>query len=105
MFLEQMPDDIHLILADECFTDPCQLAARADILWHSKQRNESAINNVTAVTRRSTQSASARFDATTVQSPTNSSEKWCYYHQRAGKDARRRRSPCTHPGNAVPGRR
>ena len=49
LFLEQMPDDIHLILADESFTDPRQLAARADVLWHSKQRDVSPFNNVTAV--------------------------------------------------------
>lgn len=28
LFIEQMPDDIHLIFADEIFTDPRQLAAR-----------------------------------------------------------------------------
>ena len=105
LFLEQMPDDIRLMLAGESFTDPRQLAARADVLWHSKQCDDTAINNVTAVTRGSAQSASARFDATTVKSPTNVSHKWCYYHQRWGKDARKCRPPCTHPGNGVPGRR
>lgn len=105
LFLEQMPDDIHMILADESFTDPRQLAARADVLWHSKQQEATSINNVTAVTRRLTPTTSARSLEATTKSPTNTNEKWCYYHQRWGKDARRCRPPCTHPGNAVPGRR
>ena len=33
VFLEQMPDDIRLIISDNDFTDPRQLAARADVLW------------------------------------------------------------------------
>ena len=38
LFLEQMPYDIHLILADETFINPRQLAARADVLWHSMMK-------------------------------------------------------------------
>lgn len=104
LFLEQLPDDIHLILADESFSDPRQLAARADVLWHSKQ-HDTSINNVTAVAKRSTPSLSARSGDTTSRSPTDGSGKWCYYHQRWGAEARRCRPPCTYPGNAVPGRR
>lgn len=60
--LAQMPDDIHLILTDEIFTDPRQLAPRADVLWHSKQHGETSINNVTTVTERSTRTTGARSD-------------------------------------------
>ncbi|KAK4325415.1 hypothetical protein Pmani_004010 [Petrolisthes manimaculis] len=63
IFLEQMPEDIRLLLAQDTFTDPRGLAARADELW----------------------------------------DKWCYYHQRLGSDARRCRPPCMHPGNASGG--
>ena len=105
LFPKQMPNDIHLIFADETFTDPRQLAARADVLWHSKQHDETSINNGITVKRRSAGTTSARSDETTLKSPTNSSEKWCYYHQRWGKDAYRCRPPCTHPRNAVLGRR
>ena len=95
IFLEQMPDDIHLILADESFTDPRQLAARADVLWHSKQQDDNSINNVAAVSRHSTPTTSARSLETTVKSSNNNSDKWCYYHHRLGKDARRAASTCT----------
>ena len=40
LFLEQMPDDICLIITDDDFTNPQQLAARADVLWQAKQQDE-----------------------------------------------------------------
>lgn len=67
LFLEQLPDDIHLIIADETFTDPRQLAARADVLWYSKQQ-EASINLTTV--NRITRPTSARNDET-KKTPTN----------------------------------
>ncbi|XP_062898548.1 synaptonemal complex protein 1 [Mobula hypostoma] len=37
IFLEQMPEDIRLLLADEDFRDPRGVAARTDVLWHAKR--------------------------------------------------------------------
>lgn len=88
LFLEQLPDDIHLILADETFTDPRQLAARADVLWYSKQQ-ETSINLTTV--NRTTRTFSSRTDEA-KKTQTNYNDKWC-------------RPPCTHPGNGAPGRR
>lgn len=76
LFLEQLPDDIHLILADETFTDPRQLAARADVLWYSKQQ-EASINLTTV--NRITRTSSTRTDET-KKTPTNYNDKWCYFH-------------------------
>lgn len=107
IFLEQMPDDIRLLLADDDFTDPRLLAARADVLWQAKQQSETTINNLAAVTRRATRLTSASNDGTTVTLPVNTTnkDKWCFYHQRWGFEARRCRPPCTHSGSAVAGRR
>lgn len=106
VFLEQMPDDIRLILADDDFTDPRRLAARADELWQAKQQSEAVINNVVAVTRRVPPTTSAPANEGKVTPPVSANkDKWCYYHQKWGAEARRCRPPCTHPGNGMAGRR
>ena len=74
-FLEQMPDDIRIILADDDFKDPQQLAARVDVLWHAKQQVEATINNVAAMTRRVARTTGAYTDRTTVMSPVNITNK------------------------------
>ena len=50
IFLEQMPDNIRFIITDDNFTNPQQLAARADVLWQAKQQGEASITN--AITQR-----------------------------------------------------
>lgn len=107
VFLEQMPDDIRLLLADGDFAEPRQLAARADVLWHAKQQDEAAVNNVAAVTRRFARTTSAYIDGAPVTSLVNTTnkDKWFYYHKRWGSEARRCRPPCTYLGNALTGRR
>lgn len=97
IFLEQMPEDIRLLLAQDTFTDPRGLAARADELWQTKQQEGAYISRITALPRQQT--------ATRTATPsTSNKDKWCYYHQRWGSDARRCRPPCMHPGNASAGR-
>ena len=104
LFLEQMPEDIRLIIADDDFSDPRKLAARADVLWQAKQQGDTTINN--AVLQRVSRT-SAHSDSATGTSSVNTTDKnkWCYYHQRWGSDARQCRPPFTHPGNALAGRR
>ncbi|KAK8397547.1 hypothetical protein O3P69_004364 [Scylla paramamosain] len=55
-----MPDNIRLILADDEFTHPRQLAARADVLWQAKQQDETSITNITTVTQRYVRTTSTR---------------------------------------------
>ena len=104
LFLEQMPDDIRLIIADDDFSDPRKLAARADVLWLARQQSDTAINN--AVLQRVSH-ASAHSDLITEISSANTTDKkkWCYYHRRWGSNARQCRPPCAHPGNSTAGRR
>ena len=92
-----MPDDIRLLLAGDDFQDPRQLAARADVLWQAKQQGETTISTVAATTRRVTRTTERPVNAT-------NKDKWSYYHQRWGSEARRCRPPCTHSGNALAGR-
>ena len=102
VFLEQMPEDIRLLLADEDFTDPRGVAARADVLWQAKQQNGATISRVTTMPQPVKRVVPGAEAAT---APNNANKtKWCYYHQKWGADARRCRPPCTHPGNATTGR-
>lgn len=102
VFLEQMPEDIRLLLADEDFTDPRRLAARADVLWQAKQQDRAIISRVTSIPQTEKRVVPGA-ESTTATNNANKT-KWCYYHQRWGADARRCRPPCTHPGNATAGR-
>ncbi|KFD51218.1 hypothetical protein M514_07818 [Trichuris suis] len=95
IFLEQMPNDIRLLLADSDFTYPRQLAARADILWHTRQQDSASINPL-----RTRQSASA---PTRRAKDDTDKAKWCFYHRRWGSKARNSRSRCTYPGNDLAG--
>ncbi len=98
LFLEQMPEDIRLLLAEGDFTNPRQLAARADILWQAKQHEGTTIIRVTTLPQ---QRKRAVPEARAVLGTNNN---WCYYHHRWGSEARRCRPPCMHPGNASAGR-
>lgn len=106
IFLEQMPEDIRLLLADDDFAKPRQLAARADVLWQAKQQGGATINRLATVPRRVIRGAPASTDGVVVTPATNGAnkDKWCYYHQKWGSGARQCRPPCTHPGNASAGR-
>ncbi|XP_051898645.1 uncharacterized protein LOC127585315 isoform X2 [Pristis pectinata] len=46
-FLEQLPDDIHLLLADADFSNPREVAARADVLWRAKRESGSSVSQIT----------------------------------------------------------
>ena len=79
VFLEQIPDDNRLILADD-FKEPRQLAAQADMMWQAKQHCKSTINNVAAMSQLFAQTTCAYADRTTVTLPVNATikDKWCY---------------------------
>ncbi|KAK3873159.1 hypothetical protein Pcinc_021797 [Petrolisthes cinctipes] len=75
IFLEQMPEDIRLLLAQYTFTDPRSLAARADELWQTKQQEGAYINRITALPRQEKQTVTR-----TATPSTANRDKWCYYH-------------------------
>lgn len=88
IFLEQLPEDIRVQIADADFNDPRALALRADIMWQAKR--QSATYTVCPVTVRKEESK------TKVQHQSD----WCFYHSKFGEQARKCRSPFKYPGNA-----
>ena len=112
IFLEQMPDDIRMILCEQEFENPRQLAAQADKLWLSGRREASISAAASAREDNAGAAVCAARPAKNVQSPEKLQERktgsmgngWCYFHRRWGNNARRCRAPCSHPGNGLAGR-
>ena len=92
IFLEQLPEDIRVLLADADFADPRAVALRADTLWLTKQ--QSANRDIYRV----------HIPEERKQEKASSQQGWCYYHMKFGQDARKCRSLCKHPGNVKAGR-
>lgn len=103
-FLELMPEEIRLQLARMDFGDPRQLAAEADILWRSRDRN-----TVSAVSLRVENSAVQTNTTRNVaqrKGLEHPNGEWCFYHKRFGKKATRCQYPCAYPpGNDKADRR
>ncbi|XP_062913421.1 uncharacterized protein LOC134351287 [Mobula hypostoma] len=85
IFLEQMPEDIRLLLADEDLRDTRGVAAHADMLWRAKQDGGTTIE-ISAVTWPKAQPSCT--PAAEHRTPTpkdgTTSESWCFYHQSWG---------------------
>jgi hypothetical protein len=75
IFLEQLPEDIRLQLAEADFTDPRAVALRADTLWLAKAQGQSILRVDVAV----------------------ENHNWCFYHNKFGKKAKKCNSPCDFP--------
>lgn len=86
IFLEQLPEDIRMQVADSDFTDPRALALRADTLLLAK--SQSATHIIHRVSKRSN-----------AVHP-----DWCFFHNKFGQNARKCQQPCKHPGNDQAGR-
>lgn len=91
IFLEQLPEDIRMQIAEDDFKDPRAVARRADILWAAKQQSPMLTVNKIATSRKD-------------QKPKETQPGWCYYHNKFGDKARKCQSPCTYSGNALAGR-
>jgi cleavage and polyadenylation specificity factor subunit 1 len=109
IFLEQLPDDMRLVLADQPFEDLRALAAQADKLWESSCHVSSTV--ATAVTDQDVESPSVSAVRSKLSSqipdkrkPTTNVNGWCFYHDRWGANAKRCRAPCSFPGNGQAGR-
>lgn len=88
LFLEQMPAELQLQLANEDFSNPRAVAAQADVLWSTRYQT-SSINKVTVPKIR--------------KSPHNTKQmqsEFCFYHAKYGDAARKCRAPCKHPSAA-----
>ena len=82
LFLEQLPEDIHLQLSNDDFTNPQALATKDDVLWIAKQQATTTINKVIS-----------QLNGTI----TTTHDSWCFYHKRFGDDAKNCKAPCKHP--------
>ena len=76
IFLEQLPEDLRLQLADKSFDDPRTLAETPYVLWQAKVTSQ---QQVTRVTTAATQNV----------------DQFCCYHRRFGKRANKCELPCT----------
>ncbi len=85
IFLEQLPEDIRLQLADADFQHPRALAQKADVLWLAKQQMAShVVSKVTAHKQK-------------AQPKSPNTEGWCFYHTKYRDKAHKCKAPCTHP--------
>ncbi|XP_051899301.1 uncharacterized protein LOC127585678 isoform X1 [Pristis pectinata] len=100
-FLEQLPEDVHLPMADVDFSDPRKVVAQADVLWKAKKESGTSVGQIT---KPPAQCQDRPGPATERTQPRGSSEEatvqWCFYHQQWGAEARRCRPPCEFSGNA-----
>ena len=85
LFLEQLPLDLQLQLANDDFSNPRALAAKADVLGNAKCQSMSA-----SVNRVTTQQQQKK------QDKPKESDDWCYYHKNFGNSARNCKAPCIH---------
>ena len=84
IFLEHLPEDIRMQIADSDFKDSRALAQRADILLLAKQQSATHV-----IQRVSLQKKSAQKN--------DKSHDWCYYHSNFGEQARKCHPPCKYP--------
>ena len=89
LFLEQMPQDIRICLATDDFSNPRQLANKADTLLLAKCEMTSELINEVAPRKKKHQEEKSE------------SRGWCYYHKRFGNDARKCSPSCTHPRSST----
>ncbi|XP_051875026.1 uncharacterized protein LOC127572127 isoform X3 [Pristis pectinata] len=101
VFLEQLPDDIHLLLADADFSNPREVAARADILWKAKRESGLSVGQIARpLAQRQPKPVPAAKQPHPRNTDDNTDDQLCFYHQRWGAEARRCRPPCKFQGNA-----
>ena len=94
LFLNRMPDTICLQLADADFTNPREVAERADQLWQSMSLHEGV----------SIHRVGAKQQKPPAKETKNHNPDWCFYHNKFGDKARKCVKPCKFPENSQAGR-
>ena len=97
LLLQLLPDDIRMVLSDQQWNDPRQLAARADELWLAR-----APAPLVSHISRPRKGADYGQDQ---QCSSRNHEKQCFYHKRFGDKAHKCCPPCSYQGNETAGRR
>ncbi len=93
LFLERLPEDIHIQLVDAKVEDPCELARRAHALSSTRSMGAYAVNTV----QRKQAPAGKKLPKPWGLTP--DPNRLCYYHRTFGEAARQCRQPCTWPEN------
>ena len=82
-FLERLPEDIHLLLADADFSDARKVAAQADVLWKAKRESVASAGQITRPrAQQQTRPGPAGGCTQHRGRSEEASEQWCFYHQR-----------------------
>ena len=111
LYLEQLPEDIRLQVARDDFTNPRDLAAKADILWQAKNSGAQDIARIERrEERRETIASRPREErretiASRPRTPVQTRKGYCTYHMRFGAKAYQCQPPCSYKaaGNADTG--
>ena len=100
IFLEQLPEDIRLQLANADFSNLRAVALLADTLWLARDQHDTAV----AVNR---VSMAPKWPKKSSPAPIQPIDKTglCFYHARFGNKAHKCITPCTFSGNAMADRR
>ena len=88
LFLEQLPADIQLQLANEDFSKPRAVAAKADQLWLTKCQTTSLTVNKVSSQQKAAKSKDSNKKA--------HQDKLCYYHKHYGDKARKCTPSCSY---------
>ncbi len=91
LFLEQLPDDVRLQLANADFSDARKVALLADSLCLAKEQRPALLNRVEPTRPPKSDRASATRNADMAG--------MCFYHARFGSKAKKCTPPCIFTGN------
>ena len=101
IFLEQLPEDVRLPLANADFSNLRAVSLLADTLWLARDQDVGAtttVSRVSAVPKRRNKFSSTSAEFTDTKG-------LCFYHARFGNKAHKCEAPCAFPGNALADRR
>ena len=113
IFLERMPNDLRMQLADRSFADPRALATYADILWQARSTDSWLSASNTCISTVSSADADLPVNVISTplvkRKPNNFSKsshdtQMCFYHAKFGVNATKCRSPYSYSGNDRTGR-
>ena len=96
IFLEQLPEDVRLSLANADFSDLRAVALLADTLWLARNQGDSAHNTVSPVST----FPKRRHKLSNKPVASTDAKDLCFYHARYGVKAHRCVAPCAFSGNA-----
>ena len=101
IFLEQLPEDVHLQLTSADFSDPRRVALLADSIWLAQDQGSAAASMCSVAS--ASHGVSSKPCGEWRPTQHEDGDVICFYHARFGKRANKCRPPCKHSGNALTG--